>query len=1000
MSSQPIHALRADEVFAALETSASGLSSQEADARLALYGPNVVREPPPPPVWRRFAGFVTYPMALLLWGAGALALFTGRPAMAAIIWLVVLVNAGFSFWREYRAGQAISALKQLLPAHARVIRDGIEIDILASELVSGDLLVLGEGDRVPADARVVEEYGLRVDNSTLTGEATPARKSAEPSLNEGLTELEHANLIFAGTSVYSGTARAVVYATGMQTQFGRIANLTEQARDEESPLQKRFARLTQRITYLAFLLGGLIMLIQVADLRINIDEAAIFAIGIVVALAPEGLPATITLSLAMAVQRLARRDVLVKKLADVETLGAISVICTDKSGTLTQNQMTVRELWVNRRRLTVDGVGYRPEGRILDHGRPVQALEDAGVRALLTAAVLCNNARLIPPGADRPRWTCLGDQTEAALRCAALKGGLDEQALSRVFPRLHELPFDARRKRMSTIHQIADSALETFDAVALPSALETQSQIQNPKSNIAREVAFVKGAPKEVLQLCTHILLDGQTRPLDDALRAEIMAANDSYARNALRVLALARRELPARSAGAEASPGASYTVERIERGLTFLGLMALMDPPRPEIAQAIQTCRQAGIRWVMLTGDYGLTAESLARRIGLLEPANGRKDAQDAQPQTAPSRDFRLLTGADIDTMTDAELQAALGGDVVCARMAPDHKLRVVSAFQARGDVVAVIGDGVNDAPALRRANIGIAMGVTGSDVAKEAANVILTRDNFSAIVNAIEEGRAIYDNIRKVMTYIFASNVPEVAPFIISALLNIPLALTIMQVLAIDLGTDLLPAMALGVEKPEPDIMRRPPVRRASALIDRKLFARATAMIGFTQTLLCYLGFFLVYQQAGFTSLSGLPPLATQLAEPLAQTAALATTVFHVGVVTAQIGNAFACRTEHGSVRKAGVLSNRSLWAAIGFELALICALVYVPFLSPIFDHAPMPLEYWPLLLAYAPVVYVLDWIRKAVLRRRQSKGKDGGRAATGFNRVASAIRRGRER
>ncbi|MGQ9903456.1 MAG: cation-translocating P-type ATPase [Anaerolineae bacterium] len=1000
MSSQPIHALRADEVFAALETSANGLSSQEANARLALYGPNVVREPPPPPVWRRFAGFVTYPMALLLWGAGALALLTGRPAMTIIIWLVVLVNAGFSFWREYRVGQAISALKQLLPAHARVMRDGVEVDALASDLVSGDLLVLGEGDRVPADARVVEEYGLRVDNSTLTGEATPARKSAEPSLNEGLTELEHPNLIFAGTSVYSGTARAVVYATGMQTQFGRIANLTEQVRDEESPLQKRFARLTRRITYLAFLLGGLIMLIQVADLRLDIDEAAIFAIGIVVAMVPEGLPATITLSLAMAVQRLARRDVLVKKLADVETLGAVSVICTDKSGTLTQNQMTVRELWVNRRRLTVDGVGYKPEGRILDHGRPVQALEDAGVRALLTAAALCNNARLIPPSADRPRWTCLGDQTEAALRCAALKGGLDEQALSCAFPRLHELPFDARRKRMSTIHRIADSKLETFDIAPLPSTLDTQSPIPNPKSKIAREVAFVKGAPKEVLQLCTHILLDGQTRPLDDALRAEIVAANDGYARNALRVLALAWRELPARSAGAEASPGASYTVERVERGLTFLGLMALMDPPRPEIAQAVQTCRQAGIRWVMLTGDYGLTAESLARRIGLLEPANGRRDAQASQSQTAPSRSFRLLTGADIDDMTDAELQAALEGDVVCARMAPDHKLRVVSAFQARGDVVAVIGDGVNDAPALRRADIGIAMGVTGSDVAKEAANVILTRDNFSAIVNAIEEGRAIYDNIRKVMTYIFASNVPEVAPFIVSALLNIPLALTIMQVLAIDLGTDLLPAMALGVEKPEPDIMHRPPVRRASALIDRKLFVRATVMIGVAQTVLGYLGFFLVYQQAGFTSLFGLPPLATQLAEPLAQTAALATTVFHVGVVTAQIGNAFACRTEHGSVRRAGVFSNRSLWAAIGFELALICALVYVPFLSPIFDHAPMPLEYWPLLLAYAPVVYVLDWIRKAVLRRRQSKGKDGGRAATGFNRVASPIRRGRER
>ncbi len=978
MSSQPIHALRPAEVFEALETTARGLTSRDAASRLALYGPNVVREPPPPPAWRRFAGFVTYPMALLLWSAGALALLTGRPAMAVIMWLVVLINAGFSFWREYRAGQAVSALKRLLPAHARVMRDGVEVEILASDLVPGDVLVLGEGDHVPTDARVVEEYGLRADDSTLTGEAIPTRKSAEPSLRDGLTELERANLVFAGTSIYSGTGRAVVYATGMQTQFGRIANLTEQTHDEESPLQQRFARLTRRITYIAFLLGGLIMLIQITDLNMSVADAAIFAIGIIVAMVPEGLPATITLTLAMAVQRLARKDVLVKKLADVETLGAVSVICTDKSGTLTQNQMTVRELWVAGRRLAVNGAGYKPEGQILDRGRPVQALEDADVRALLTAAALCNNARIIPPSADRPRWSCLGDQTEAALRCAALKGGLTEQTLSQAYPRLHELPFDARRKRMSTIHRITDFGFAIFASGSQASTFENQSQIQNPKSQIAREVAFVKGAPKEVLQLCTHILIDGQPRPLDDVVRAEIVAANDDYARNALRVLALAQRELPARPAGAEAAPGSAYSIERVERGLTFLGLAAMMDPPRPEVAEAVQTCRSAGIRWVMITGDYGLTAESVARRIGLLGPLT-------AQPITAPGEarsgpGVRILTGADVDAMTDAELQAALGEDVVCARMAPDHKLRLVSAFQARGDVVAVIGDGVNDAPALRRADIGIAMGVTGTDVAKEAADVILTRDNFGAIVNAIQEGRAIYDNIRKVMTYIFASNVPEVAPFVISALFNIPLALTVMQILAIDLGTDLLPAMALGTEKPEPDIMRRPPMRRRPALLDRKLLFRATLMIGVAQTALCYLGFFFVYQQAGFTDILHLPrvellPLEARLTDPLVHTAILATTVFHVGVVTAQIGNAFACRTERGSVRRTGLFSNRYLLGAIAFELALICALVYVPPLAGVFDHAPIPLQYWPLLLAYAPMVYLLDWTRKAVLRRRRS-------------------------
>ena len=1005
MSSQPIYALRATEVFEALETSPQGLTRHEAQSRLSLYGPNTVREPAPPPVWRRFAGFATYPMALMLWGAGVLAFATGRPAMGFIMWAVVLINAGFSFWREYRAGQAVSVLKKLLPAHARVAREGLEIEVLATDLAPGDVLVLGEGDHVPADARVVEEYGLRADDSTLTGEAIPARKSAEPSLRDGLTELERSNLIFAGTSIYSGTGRAVVYATGMQTQFGRIANLTEHVHDVESQLQLRFARLTRLITYVAIVLGGLVLLIQVTDLNMSIVDAAIFAIGIVVAAVPEGLPATITLTLAASVQRLAKKDVLVKKLADVETLGTVSVICTDKSGTLTQNQMTVRELWVARRRLTVSGTGYEPDGRILDHDQPTTAQEDADLQALLTAAALCNNARIVPPSQDRPKWSCLGDQTEAALRCAALKSGLSESALNQAYPRIHELPFDARRKRMSTIHRIADSGLPIADSEGERAG--RQSSIVNRQSSIVNEVAFVKGAPNEVLQLCTHIQLNGQVCPLDNALRAEIVAANDDYAHNALRVLALARRELPpranpgegAKEGGQAGAKGGAYTSERIERGLTFLGLAAMMDPPRPEVSQAIRTCRGAGIRWVMITGDYGLTAESVARRIGLLGPldagaprarahtratsptADATADAAaDAAGDAEPPKSVRILTGADVDAMTDAELQAALGEDVVCARMAPDHKLRLVAAFQARGDAVAVIGDGVNDAPALRKADVGIAMGVTGTDVAKEAADVILTRDNFGAIVNALEEGRAVYDNIRKVMTYIFASNVPEIAPFIISALFDIPLALTLMQVLAIDLGTDLLPAMALGMEEPEPDIMRRPPVRRVPALIDRKLLGRATLMIGVAQTILCYIGFLFVYYQAGFTDPLNLPrlellPLEQRLADPLVQTAVLATTVFHVGVVTAQIGNAFACRTERGSVRRAGLFSNRYLLGAIVFELVLICVLVYVPALAHVFDHAPIPPVYWIGLLLYAPVVYVLDWTRKAILRRKHT-------------------------
>jgi magnesium-transporting ATPase (P-type) len=502
--------------------------------------------------------------------------------------------------------------------------------------------------------------------------------------------------------------------------------------------------------------------------------------------------------------------------------------------------------------------------------------------------------------------------------------------LARGWPRIHELPFDARRKRMATIHRRGE-----------------------------REVVFVKGAPKEVLALCTHVLILGQVQLLTPALRAEIMATNDDYARGALRVLALARRELPARAAGDERQ-GPLYSPERVEQGLTFLGLAAMMDPPRPEVAAAVKTFRQAGIRLVMITGDYGLTAESLARRVGMV---------------TGPAP--RILTGAELDGLNDAELDAVLGEEVIFARMAPEHKLRLVAAFQARGDVVAVTGDGVNDAPALRKADVGLAMGITGTDVAKEAADVVLTDDNFAAIASAIEEGRAVYDNLRKFTTYIFASNVPEVLPFLLSALLNLPLALTVTQILAIDLGTDLLPALALGTEPPEKSVMQRPPRRRDAPWLDRGLLARAFLWLGPIEAVLCFAGFFAVYVLAGYTDLLHLPrvdwlPFAQRLAMPAGRDYILATTVFHAGVVMAQVGNAFACRTEKARGRQLGWLRNRFLLAGVAAEIVLILLLIYVPPLAERFEHLPLPAAWWAVLAVYPFVPYSLDRLRKSVARR----------------------------
>src|SRR5512136_1239023 len=562
---------------------------------------------------------------------------------------------------------------------------------------------------------------------------------------------------------------------------------------------------------------------------------------------------------------------------------------------------------------------------------------EADLNLLLTGALCCNNSRLNAPTPDRPQWTCLGDQTEAALRVLAIKGGVDEQVTAFDYPRIHELPFDARRKRMTTIHRRA-----------------------------GHELAFVKGAPREVLQLCTHVSLNGEVIELTHELRAEIMAANDDYARNALRVLAVAMRELPARSSRA------AYTPESVERDLTFLGLAAMMDPPRPDVAEAMRKFHEAGIHLAMITGDYGLTAESVARRIGLLETP-------------APP----ILTGAELDALSDDDLQHILGEEIIFARMAPAHKLRIVAALQARGETVAVIGDGVNDAPALRKSDIGIAMGVTGTDVAKQAADVILTDDKFSAIATALEEGRAVFDNLRKFTTYIFASNVPEIIPFVLAAQFGFPLALTVAQILAIDLGTDLLPALALGAERPEPDVMRRPPRRRNAPLVDRRLILRAFLWLGMIEAALCAGAFALVYIAFGYGGVLDLPPWPwlesiNPLWLPPGQLHLLAVTMYFAGVVMAQVGNAFACRSERERGRRLGWLSNRPLLTGVLLEVAIAVGLIYLPGLRSLFGLVPLPPAAWLGLLCFAPVVYFLDRVRKSVARLLdQLRAEGGGRS-----------------
>ena len=931
MVSNPIYVLPESEVFTALETSPNGLSELEVQERRSLYGSNQLTEPPREPTWRKLLTSIAHPMALLLWVAGGIALGSHEPTLGVIIWIVVLVNAALSYWREHRAEQATAALQHLLPSFARVKREGGEQRVETSDLVPGDVLMLAEGDNIPADARVIEEYGLRTNNAVLTGEAMPARKIADASLLEGISEVERPNLVFAGTSVASGTGLAIVYATGMLTQFGRIARLTQAVREQPSRLQQELSRLTRIFSLIALGLGVIVFTVGTLDVNLGINEAFILALGIIVAAIPEGLPATVTLSLAVAVQRLAQKGVLVKKLSILETLAHVSIICTDKSGTLTQNQMTVRQVWVSGKPLVVTGLGYEPEGEFVPS--PGSEAAENDLTALLTAAMLCNNSRLTPPTPDHPQWMVLGDQTEVALRVVAGKGILEEETLKKSLPRIHEIPFDAHRKRMSTIH------------------LVNRHDVRFPDVSKGQQIAFIKGAPREVLQLCTHIRMHGETIPLDDNWRRRIQSANDDYARNALRVLALAYHGMPPQVG--------SYTTQRVETGLVFLGLTAMMDPPRPEVAEAVSTCRKAGVRMVMITGDYGLTAESLARRIGMLATSNPL-----------------ILTGAELEKLNDFELQEILKQEVVFARMAPEHKLRLVAAFQDQGEVVAVTGDGVNDAPALRKADVGVVMGLVGTDVAKEAADVILTNDNFSTIARAIEEGRTVYDNLRKFTTYIFSSNVPEILPFILTALLTpqvMPLALGVKQILAIDLGTDLFPALALGSENPEPDVMEHPPRKKSQPLIDNKLLQRSFLWLGLIEAALCFLGFYFIDSWLDFPAFRSLHSLIFSNI-PHSSQHNLAVTVFYAGVVMAQVGNAFACRTERNRGRSLGWFNNPALLRGIVIELAILLGLIYIPPLAELFEHIAIPPIIWAGLFFFPIIIYSLDWIRKYIVRWRE--------------------------
>jgi magnesium-transporting ATPase (P-type) len=910
-----VESVPVDDVYAVVCSRPAGLTVDEAQTRLRAYGPNELQIARPRPFVVRFAAHFTHLMALLLWAGSIAAIVAGLGVLSVAIVLVNVINGVFSFWQEHKADKATEALRRLLPLHARVLRDGREARVPAEQLVPGDVILLDEGDRISADARVVEHAELRVDQSTLTGETTTVRKTADPAPSAPGNRADTPNLVFAGTNVSAGRGKAIVTATAMDTEFGRIAGLTQEMTSQPSPLQRELRTLSTVVSIIAVAVGSFLAVVALLLGVMDLSEGLVFGLAMIVAFVPEGLLPTVTLSLAMATQRMAERKALVKRLSAVETLGSTTVICTDKTGTLTQNEMTVRGAYTLGGGFEFDGVGYAPDGamRIIAPQTPGTTTDAVVADAclMLVAGSLSSNARLLEKD---ERWTVLGDPTEAAVEVAARKAGIDLDVESQRSPRIHELPFDSRRKRMSTLHRID-----------------------------GHEVLYSKGAQRELVDLCVLARVDGDDRPLDESLRARIAEANDDMSRRGLRVLAVTRREL---DRPVDRSP------ERLETELTFLGLIAMMDPPRPEVADAVNTCHRAGIRTIMITGDYGLTAESIARRVGLLQ-----------------GPDVRIINGDEMSAMSEDDLEEALRSEVLFARSSPDHKLRVVSALQRQHHVVAVTGDGVNDAPALKKADIGVAMGASGTDVAREAADVILLDDNFASIVHAVEEGRAVYANIRRFTSYIFTSNVPEAVPFTVFALSggSIPLAIGVMAILAIDLGTDLVPALALGAEPPAPGLMDRRPRSRSDHIADRALLTRAFLWLGAVQSvavMAVFLGWYWTHGYWGqFLDLPDEGVIYHQ-----AVSMALATVVF------TQIGNLFAQRADSSSFRQVGWFTNRLVWVGVASELVIVAFIVYVPFMQNIFDTGSIPLPAWLWLIPLIPVIALADGMRKAVGRRRR--------------------------
>jgi len=933
------HALSTEEVLENLKVRENGLTGSEVARRQAQYGLNQLTEAPRPGflklLWEQFNNFIV----MLLIVASVVSALLGEWVDASAIVAIVLLNAILGIIQERRAEEALAALKKLAAPEARVLRDGHHVTVSSRDLVPGDIVYLEAGNHIPADIRLMEAVNLQVDEAALTGESHPVQKNAAMILEKNIPLGDRRNTTFMGTMVTYGRGHGVVIGTGMRSQLGLIARMLEGVEQEETPLQKRLDQLGKTLGWGALAVCAVVFIVAVIEnTNLGLLTAAgggilvyltaakselvnffIVAVSLAIAAVPEGLPAVVTISLALGMREMIHRHALIRRLSSVETLGSATVICSDKTGTLTQNEMTATRVWVDGQFITVTGSGYSRQGEFQVGSQTIDLHKYPGVETALWVGALNNDAQLEAVEGDDQSYRIVGDPTEGSLLIAAAKADAYHVDLHRAYPRQDEVPFDSERKRMTTIHDILEPN-------------PTDVSPFKDRELLGWDVIAVKGAPDLILDLCTsYQTMDDKTEPMNEATRQRILDANNAMTEDALRVLGLAYRVVE------EAPKAESVAIGVLEKDLVFVGLVGMIDPPRAEVKPAMEKAAHAGIRTIMITGDYPNTARAVAQEIGLLRPGHA------------------VLTGADLDRMSDDILKNEIEQVDVFARVSPEHKMRIVDALQANGEVVAMTGDGVNDAPAIKRANIGVAMGITGTDVAKETADMVLTDDNYVSIVDAVEQGRVIYGNIRKFVYYLLSCNIAEILIIFLGTLITKNSPLTAIQLLWLNLVTDGAPALALGTEKGDPDIMSQPPRPPKEPIINRFMqVGILTQTIAITSVSLA----------AYFIGLKWFPT-HIEAAETMA----------FVTLSASELFRAFTSRSERYPLLKIGVFNNRNMNLAFLSSMALLLGAVYIPGLNTVFNTVPLGWQQWeiilPLLLIPSVVAELVKFITSAKKR-----------------------------